>query len=235
MTSKVVELERGSSRGGDDDEYDRPNSSDLLQPNHYDNEEEEDYYYGDSSLRRGYKKSQRDPATNHYSKRGRNREPQQQERRGRSLTRSIGGIRDRSRSYSRNTRSISNSSINRLHGGGKMSKRKKRRDLSHDGSLNSYGRRSKSNNSNRRLRGDGLDVLGIQKRKSKSGPNLSSRTKMSASERRKQYNMQQRYPTKRNVAAARGGGVGAIKLLRRGRSTSREPVPRRRGRSRAWG
>jgi len=56
LVSKVETLEKEKSKRGrrrqDDDEYDRPSSSDLLQPEEDENDEN-DPYYGDARLRRG--------------------------------------------------------------------------------------------------------------------------------------------------------------------------------------
>lgn len=202
-------------------------------------------------MRSKHRNRGRGPATTSKRRKGGGRnnynKPQPQQR-GRSLTRSTGAIRNRSRSNSRsNSRttrsrsmratSISSNSINRLHGGNKKKGRRQlqKKENSYDGSLNSFSmRKSKSTSSKRRGGRTQSSVLGIQHRNSKSGPGgRHSTSKMSASERRKQYNMQQRYPTSRK-GVARGAGAGAIKLLRRGRSTSREPAPRKTRRNRAW-
>ena len=136
---------------------------------------------------------------------------------------------------------FTSSLLDRLHGGRKG---KKKRGLSssntgYDGSLNSFGssmRKSKSNTGTRRRTNNGAPSFtkrssSVNKRRSKSGPGSKGAT-MSAAERRKQYSMQQRYPTKKKIP--RGGGAGAIRALRgSGRSRSRDPVPKRRSR-RAW-
>ena len=233
LTSKVekMEEEKQQRRDRSGDEYDRPSSSDLLQP---EEDEEDDRYYGSARLRRqhGGNNGRRDE-----------REMARDTGRGRTMARRNGGggIRDRaSRSTSR-TRSVSNQSIDRLHGGGRKGSRKKPSFGSYNGSLNSFGssmKRSKSNTGTRRRKGAGTGApsftkrsSSVNKRRSKSGPAASS---MSAAERRKQYSMKQRYPVgRKSKGAARGGGAGAIKMLRGAQRRSRDPVPKRRTR-RAW-
>jgi len=223
LTSKVelLELEKKKNTGsrkirGDDDEYDRPSSSDLLQPEEDDDDDDDDAYYGGPQLRRRGRTMQRRGG-------------------GRDVSRSTSKTRKNRLYEQKSHRQSLQKSRSKPQGG--PGRRRKKETAQYNGSLNSFGssmKRSKSTQPNRRNNRQSLNISGSSnsrkmnkhgKRRTKSGPGVPT---MSASERRKQYNMQQRYPTKKRTA--RGGGAGAVKMLR-GRDRSREPL-KRRG---AWG